>query len=105
MRHAVPCCNGTVALHLALIAFDLGPGDEVIVPSLTFVATANAVVYCGAKPVFVDSEPATGNMDPAKIEELITPRTKGHHRGASLRPPGGHGRAARNRDTAQTLPR
>jgi perosamine synthetase len=76
-RHAVACCNGTVALHLALMAFDLQPGDEVIVPSLTFVATANAVVYCGAVPIFVDSEPVTGNLDPAKIEELITPRTKG----------------------------
>ena len=76
-RHAVACCNGTVALHLALMAFDLQPGDEVIVPSLTFIATANAVVYCGARPVFVDSEPVTGNLDPAKLEELITPRTKG----------------------------
>ena len=76
-RHALACCNGTAALHLALMAFDLGPGDEVIVPSLTFVATANAVTYCGALPVFVDSEPVTGNMDPAKVEELITPRTRG----------------------------
>lgn len=77
VRHAVPCCNGTVALHLALLAYDVGPGDEVIVPSLTFIATANTVVYCGAKSVFVDSEPVTGNLDPAKIEELITPRTRG----------------------------
>jgi perosamine synthetase len=76
-RHAIPCCNGTVAVHLALMAFDVGPGDEVIVPSLTFVATANAVMYCGARPVFVDSEPRTGNLDPAKLEELITPRTRG----------------------------
>lgn len=77
VKHAMACCNGTVALHLALMAHDLGPGDEVIVPSLTFVATANAVTYCGATPIFVDSEPVTGNLDPAKLEELITPRTRG----------------------------
>ena len=76
-RHALACCNGTVAVHLALMAYDLKPGDEVIVPSLTFIATANVVTYCGATPIFVDSEPVTGNLDPAKIEELITPKTRG----------------------------
>ena len=76
-RYALACCNGTTALHLALMGFGLGPGDEVIVPSLTYIATANAVTYCGARPVFVDSEPRTGNLDPALIEGLITPRTKG----------------------------
>ena len=75
--HAVTCSNGTTALHLALLALGVKPGDEVIVPTLTYVATANAVVYCEAKPVFVDSEPETWNMDPAQIEALITPRTKG----------------------------
>lgn len=75
--HAMACCNGTVALHLALKALDVGPGDEVIVPTLTFVATANAVTYCGATPVFADSEPLTWNLDPSGIESLITPRTKG----------------------------
>jgi perosamine synthetase len=75
--HAVSCSNGTTALHLALLALGVKPGDEVIVPTLTYVATANAVVYCGAKPVFVDSEPQTWNMDPARIEELIGPATKG----------------------------
>jgi perosamine synthetase len=75
--HAISCCNGTVALHLALLALGVGPGDEVIVPSLTYIATANAVVYCGAKPVFVDSEPQTWNIDPHLIEAKITPRTKG----------------------------
>lgn len=75
--HAVTCSNGTTALHLALIALGVGPGDEVIVPTLTYVATANAVVYCGARPLFVDSEPETWNMDPAQIEALITPRTRG----------------------------
>jgi perosamine synthetase len=76
-EHAVTCSNGTTALHLSLLALGVGPGDEVIVPTLTYVATANAVVYCGAKPVFVDSEPATWNMDPTLVDALITPRTKG----------------------------
>lgn len=77
VRHAVSCCNGTAALHLALAALGVGPGDEVIVPTLTFVATANAVTYCGARPVFVDSEPETWNLDPAQVAAKITPRTKG----------------------------
>ena len=77
VEHALSCCNGTVALHLALMALGVGPGDEVIVPTLTFVATANAVTYCGARPVFVDSEPETWNLDPTQIEDLITPQTKG----------------------------
>jgi len=76
-KHAISCCNGTAALHLALMALGVGLGDEVIVPTLTFVATANAVTYCGARPVFVDSEPETWNIDPALIEAKITPRTKG----------------------------
>jgi perosamine synthetase len=77
VRHAVACCNGTVALHVALVALGVGTGDEVIVPTLTFVATANAVTHCGARPVFVDSEPETWNLDPAQVEAKITPRTKG----------------------------
>ena len=77
VKHAISCCNGTVALHLTLMALGVGPGDEVIVPTLTFVATANAVTYCGARPVFVDAEPETWNIDPALIEAKITPRTKG----------------------------
>jgi perosamine synthetase len=75
-RYAVSVCNGTCALHLALLALDLEPGDEVIVPSLSFIATANAVRYTGARPVFVDSEPRTWNIDPARIEAVITPRTR-----------------------------
>ncbi|HEX8734986.1 MAG TPA: DegT/DnrJ/EryC1/StrS family aminotransferase [Pyrinomonadaceae bacterium] len=75
--HAVACCNGTIALHLALVALGVRQGDEVIVPTLTFVATANAVTYCGASPVFVDSEPETWNLDPRQVEAKITPRTKG----------------------------
>jgi perosamine synthetase len=77
VRHAVSCCNGTVAVHLALLAHGVGPGDEVIVPTLTYVATANPVVYCGARPVFVDAEPRTWNMDPERVLEAITPRTRG----------------------------
>src|ERR1043166_3869860 len=77
VKHASSCSNGTTALHLALLALGVGPGDEVIVPTLTFVATANAVVYCGGRPVFVDVQPDTWNIDPALIEAKITPRTKG----------------------------
>lgn len=77
VEHAVSCNNGTAALHLALLGLGVRPGDEVIVPTLTFVATANAVRYCSATPVFVDSEPVTMNIDPEKIEAKITDRTKG----------------------------
>ena len=63
-RHAIACCNGTAALHLALMALEIVPGDEVIVPSFTYVASANAVTYTGARPVFVDSEPVHWNLDP-----------------------------------------
>jgi len=76
-KHALTCSNGTTALHLALLALGVEPGDEVIVPTLTYVASANAVAYCGAKPVFVDSEPESFNLDPQRIEALITPRTRG----------------------------
>lgn len=75
-RYAVTTSNGTTALHLALLALGIQQGDEVIVPSLTFIATANAVSYTGAKPVFVDSEPRTWNIDPDLIEKAITPNTK-----------------------------
>ncbi len=77
VRHAVACNNGTTALHLALVCLDLQPGDEVIVPDLTYIASANAVTYCGATPVFIDNDRATYNIDPAAIERAITPRTKG----------------------------
>jgi perosamine synthetase len=75
--HAVACSNGTTALHLANAAMRLGEGDEVIVPAFTWIATANAVVYCGARPVFCDIELSSFNIDPAAIEACITPRTKG----------------------------
>jgi len=76
VKHAVSCTNGTVAIHLALLALGIGPGDEVIVPTLTFVATANAVKYVGGTPVLIDCEDQTWNMDPAQIEAKITPKTK-----------------------------
>ncbi len=75
-QYGVAVCNGTVALHLALAALDVGKGDEVIMPTLTIASTAFAAIYCGAKPVFVDVEPDTWNIDPAKIEAKITRRTK-----------------------------
>jgi len=75
-RHGVATSNGTTALHLALLALGIGPGDEVIVPTLTFIATANAVVYTGAKPVFVDSDAETWNLSPQGVAAAIGPRTK-----------------------------
>lgn len=76
VKYGVATSNGTVALHLALIALGIKEGDEVIVPTLTFIATANAVRYTGATPVFVDSHPDYWCIDPDKIEEAITPKTK-----------------------------
>jgi perosamine synthetase len=77
VKHAIATNNGTTALHLALVGLDLQPGDEVIVPTLTYIASANAVRYCGATPVFVDSDPRTFNIDPADVAAKITPKTKG----------------------------
>jgi perosamine synthetase len=77
VRHAVSVNNGTTALHLALVALGVGPGDEVIVPTLTYIATANAVRYCGAKPVFVDCEERTFNLEPSLLKKSITNRTRG----------------------------
>ena len=68
--------NGTDALHLALRAYGVGPGDEVVTVANTFIATGEAILLAGARPVFVDVEPATHTMDPAKLEAAITPRTK-----------------------------
>ena len=73
---ALAVSNGTVALHLALLALGVGHGDEVVVPSMTFVATANAVRYVGGEPVFIDVDPANWCLDPQLIEAAITPRTK-----------------------------
>lgn len=77
VKHAIAANNGTTALHLALVALDLQPGDEVIVPTVTYIATANAVRYCGATPVLVDVCEGTMNIDPSKLESAITPRTRG----------------------------
>jgi perosamine synthetase len=76
VAHATAVCNGTVALHLAMLALGIGAGDEVIVPTLTYIASANAVGYTGAVPVFADSTPSTWQIDPADVERRITPRTK-----------------------------
>jgi perosamine synthetase len=76
-RSAVSVANGTAALHLALMALGAGPSDEVIVPSLTYIAAANAVRYVGAEPVFVDVDGATWCIDPDLVEAAVTPRTKG----------------------------
>lgn len=75
-KYAVATTSCTTALHAALAVSGIGPGDEVIVPSLSFIATANAVVHCGAKPVFVDIDSATCNMDPRQIEAVITKKAK-----------------------------
>ena len=75
--YGLSCSNGTAALHLALLALGVKPGDEVIVPTLTFIATANAVTYCGARPVPVDVDAATWAISPSAVEAAITPRTVG----------------------------
>ncbi|MBV8502039.1 MAG: DegT/DnrJ/EryC1/StrS aminotransferase family protein [Paucibacter sp.] len=76
VAHAASVCNGTVALHLALMALGIGPGDEVIVPTLTYIASANAIAYTGATPVFVDSVRSTWQIDPEDVRRHITPRTR-----------------------------
>ncbi len=76
VKHAVSCASGTDALHLALLASGIGEGDEVITTSFTFIATAEAICYVGATPVYVDIKPDTYNIDPEKIEAAITNKTK-----------------------------
>jgi perosamine synthetase len=75
-QHATTVCNGTVAIHLALEALGIGDGDEVIVPTLTYVASVNTIIQTGAKPVFVDSLDATWQIDPEDVKRKITPKTK-----------------------------
>ncbi len=76
IKHAATVSNGTVALHLALLALGIGEGDEVIVPTLTYIASVNAIAYTGAIPVFVDSLIDTWQIDPADVKKKITPKTK-----------------------------
>lgn len=76
MNHAVSVCNGTCALHLAMLTLGLGPGDEVIVPTFTYIASVNAIKYVGATPVFVDCDAETWQMDVADTEQKITTKTR-----------------------------
>ena len=76
VKHALGCASGTDALHLALLASGIGPGDEVITSPFTFIATAEAICYVGAKPVFVDIDPRTFNLDPEAVAAAITPKTR-----------------------------
>ena len=76
VEHAVAVASGTAALDLILRAYGIRPGDEVITTPFSFIATANAVLYQGARPVFADIDPATYNLDPEKVKELITPKTR-----------------------------
>lgn len=75
-EYATTTCNATVGLHLALLALGVGVEDEVIVPTLTYIASVNSIAYCGATPVFVDSHPISWQMDPDDVRRKITPRTK-----------------------------
>jgi dTDP-4-amino-4,6-dideoxygalactose transaminase len=76
VKHVIPCANGTDALQIALMALGLKPGDEVITPSFTYMATTEVIALLGLKPVFVDVDPHTFCIDPTKIEQAITPQTK-----------------------------
>src|SRR5581483_3520408 len=76
VKHCVALNSGTSALHLALLSAGVGAGDEVITTANTFIATAEAIAYTGATPVFVDIEPATSNIDPSAIQSAITKRTR-----------------------------
>jgi len=76
VKHTIPCANGTDALQVALMALNLQPGDEIITTAFTFVATAEVIALLKLKPVFVDIDPKTFNIDPIKIEAAITPKTK-----------------------------
>src|SRR5512139_2665116 len=76
VKHAIATSSGTTALHLALLAHGVGEGDEVITTPFTFIASANSILFTGAKPVFVDIDPETFNLDPSLVEKAITPHTK-----------------------------
>src|SRR5687767_3476180 len=76
VKHVIPCANGTDALQIAMMALDLKPGDEVITPSFTFIATTEVIALLRLTPVFVDVDPKTFCMDPTTLEKAITPKTK-----------------------------
>ena len=76
VKHAMSVCNGTVALHLALLALNIKSGDEIIVPTFTYIASVNAIKYCNATPIFIDSVHKTWQLDPAEIRKKITAKTK-----------------------------
>ncbi len=76
VKHAIALNSCTAGLHLALVGLNVGPGDEIVTTPLTFVATVNVIEHVGARPVFIDVDPRTGNIDPSKIERAITPKTK-----------------------------
>ncbi|MGH7032225.1 MAG: aminotransferase class I/II-fold pyridoxal phosphate-dependent enzyme, partial [Stellaceae bacterium] len=84
--HAVSCANGTAALHLACLALGLGPGHWVVVPSITFAATANAARLCGAEIAFADVDPETGLMGPAQLEEALARLAASGHRASAVFP-------------------
>ena len=96
VKHSIWMVNGTTTLECALLALGIGAGDEVILPGVTWIATATAALYCGAKPVIVDIDPETLCIDPARIEEAITPRTKSDHSRASFLCHGGHEKYSRH---------
>ena len=96
VEHAIAVSSGTAALHLAVLALGIGPGDEVIVPAYTFPATANVVALAGATPVLVDVDPETFNLDPAQVEDDAA--HEGDRAGAPVRPPGAARGAARRDD-------
>ena len=98
-KMAISCTNGTAALHIGISSLGIGPGDEVIVPSYTFIASSFAVVQAGAIPVFCDVTD-DHTIDPAKIEALITPPHKGHRRRPSVRRRRGHGSDHGHREEA-----
>src|ERR1700680_5276438 len=75
-KHAVAVSSGTAGLHLAMLAHGIKAGDEIITSAFTFIASANAALYVGARPVFVDVDPETLNLDPSLVEAAITPRTR-----------------------------
>ncbi len=96
-KRAVSVSSCTAGLHLSLFAHGIGAGDEVVVPAMTHVATAHAVEFCGARPVFVDVEPDTGNLDAAALEQAVGAEDQGDHAGALSRPALRHGPHQRRR--------